>query len=173
MRMFLKSWENSRVLAQGARTCICHTYGHRTLGDRGRLAPVRFWPLSACCLLSWSVAGGAGTKTLERRNTGCILAPVRLARSATTVSESTDLWAFGLRPPRPRFAVRPQPKSHRLAPHLRRLTDQPTGQNRSPRHPSRIQIPGHPVARRWQLRLAPRRRHPTWYERPGTPRLTT
>ena len=79
MRMFLKSWETCRVLAHGARTCICHTYGHRTLGVRGRLAPVRFWPLSACWLLCWSVAGGAGPGALERRNTGCILAPVRLA----------------------------------------------------------------------------------------------
>ena len=79
MRMFLKSWETCRVLAHGARTCICHTYGHSTLGDRGRLAPVRFWPLSACWLLCWSVAGGAGPEALERRNTGCILAPVRLA----------------------------------------------------------------------------------------------
>ncbi len=78
MRMFLKSWETCRVLAHGARTCICHAYGHRTLGDRGRLAPVDFWPLSACWLL-WSVAGGAGPEALERRNTGCILAPVRLA----------------------------------------------------------------------------------------------
>ena len=79
MRMFLKSWDTCRVLAHGERTCICHTYGHRTLGDRGRLAPVRFWPLSACWLLCWSVAGGAGPGALERRNTGCILAPVRLA----------------------------------------------------------------------------------------------
>ena len=36
-------------------------------------------PPSACWLLCWLVAGGAGPETLERRNTGCILAPVRLA----------------------------------------------------------------------------------------------